>query len=394
MGDILDRLKGLELPAAAGILLVVSHAFLAACWLQKIVSKVPPGFLRLLAVLPTVTINAAIPFLFDERFIEQKHDILGGVLKTFCSFLIMWLMNCKILGYILARGVLVESESWHIWRFFGVLILPILPKKAKREDADLSKDPSEIRTCRSKVIDVAWYILRGYFKLAMVLLFAYIIWQEYPQTPWREPLYCYGLMYLLGTCFDYAQAVALAVFNIETIDSFNHPYFAQSLVDLWGARWNIMTAAHLKPLSYDIVLDGRLVSSKDKDSRPKKKRPEWVRALATIAIFVLSGLFHLIVFWYLVDLWAWEWMLFFFMFGPLMIVERAVTGIFEQRFGKKKRTGLLHYLLYLRYPLGVIYSNGGTLVLASFLFVPPIDRANIRRSAQHCYYFLIGQYID
>lgn len=34
----------------------------------------------------------------------------------------------------------------------------------------------------------------------------------------------YGLMYLLGSGFDVSQAVALMLFNIQTIDSFNHPY--------------------------------------------------------------------------------------------------------------------------------------------------------------------------
>lgn len=32
---------------------------------------------------------------------------------------------------------------------------------------------------------------------------------------------------------------------------------AQSLVDLWGVRWNIMTGAYFRPLAYDIIISGK-----------------------------------------------------------------------------------------------------------------------------------------
>lgn len=91
----------MELPAFIGVGVIYLHCFLSAIWLQKAVARMPAGLLRLLAVLPIMAVNAAIPFLFDERYFKQRHHILAGILKTFSSFLVMWLANCKVWQWLL-----------------------------------------------------------------------------------------------------------------------------------------------------------------------------------------------------------------------------------------------------------------------------------------------------
>lgn len=71
-----------------------------------------------------------------------------------------------------------------------------------------------------------------------------------------------------------------------------------------------------------------------------------------------------------------------------MIMERAVKGILDTCKWTKK-VSIPHIL---RVFFGSIYSNGGTLVLASFLFVPPIDRGGVHIGAGDWFYLLIGKY--
>lgn len=88
-----------ELPGFLGVGIIYLHCFLSALWLQKAAARLNPGLLRLLAVLPIVAVNAALPFMFDSKYVKQKYRILGGVLEMFSSFLVMWLANCKVCKY-------------------------------------------------------------------------------------------------------------------------------------------------------------------------------------------------------------------------------------------------------------------------------------------------------
>ncbi|GMH43226.1 hypothetical protein BSKO_11148 [Bryopsis sp. KO-2023] len=389
-------LEDWRMDTAVGIAGLIAYAFLAAVWLRFAVGRLPVGVARIVAMSPLIAVNCIIPFMFDSSYLEQSWAFGSAALHVATAFVIMWLQNCKMLAFSLNRGFLADIDTWSFWKFAAVLALPIMPKIKNKEDENLGAkleeevDPRAERC--SKLTDVLKYLGQLYFKLGMLLLFAYIIARKDPSTPWREPLYSYGLMYLLGVGFDGAQLIALAIFDIETIDSFNHPYLAQDLTDLWGKRWNIMTAATLKPISYDIILEGRFVRPNIKEER--KNRAEWVRAVATVFIFLLSGAFHIVFFWYAMHEWAWEWFLFFFIFGPLMIVERVIKTAMAPFFKKRKEDGAASLPGIISFPLRAIITNVFTLAIAGLLFCPPIHRSNIQYSAESFHYALLGRFIS
>lgn len=85
-----------EMGLPVGLAILLANALIAALWLHKAVTRIPAGILRFIAVLPTVAINCAVPFMFDTKVMHQQGPLRGGVMKITTSFVIMWLANCKV----------------------------------------------------------------------------------------------------------------------------------------------------------------------------------------------------------------------------------------------------------------------------------------------------------
>ncbi|GMH38431.1 hypothetical protein BSKO_06315 [Bryopsis sp. KO-2023] len=356
----MESLPEVHMTLAGGVLAVFLNGCLSSYYLKRFCATSTPGFWRLLVACPTILFNFLIPVMFDERIVKQSSEMWGAILSIYTSFLVAWLSNQKIIAYCLNRGILVSAENWDYWRFTGVVLCPINPKTDCRNDTGQS-----MLDTYTKSKEIGRWLTQCVFKNVMLLFMGVVIVKD-PGFPLTELGYGFGLMFWLGCCFDFMQAFALLVFDIDSIDSFDHPYLSIDNCELWSKRWNTMTAKVLKPLSYDLVKDGVLVN--DPDSA-KPKRPEWRRGAAVLSIFLLSGFMHCMCFWYVTRQWVWKWFMFFSSFGPVVLLEQIVKKFVHNNMGVKS----------IPLALGIFYTLSTHVILARFFFVPPAEEVGLLR---------------
>lgn len=93
-------------------------------------------------------------------------------------------------------------------------------------------------------------------------------------------------------------------------------------------------------------------------------------------IFILGAVVR-----YIGCFWSWRWMAFFFLFGPLLIVEKSVKDYFGGWLNlskQRKDEQGFNFAIVSRRVLGIIYSMGTAFFIAHYLFVPPVYRLGIQ----------------
>ncbi|KAL2483847.1 Acyl-CoA--sterol O-acyltransferase 1 [Forsythia ovata] len=101
----------------------------------------------------------------------------------------------------------------------------------------------------------------------------------------------------------------------EVAPPFNNPYFASSLRDFWGRRWNCVSSSTLRLAVYNPVLNkaSRIIG------------PKLAPTLALLSTFVVSALIHEIIFYYLGRVMPrWGTTLFFLIQGLCLVVENTL----------------------------------------------------------------------
>ncbi|XP_013663174.2 acyl-CoA--sterol O-acyltransferase 1-like [Brassica napus] len=167
-------------------------------------------------------------------------------------------------------------------------------------------------------------------------------------------LYAIHIYLLLELILAATATMVRAMSGLELELQFNKPYLATSLQDFWGRRWNLAVTGILRPTVYEPMI--QLFSVLD---------PNWSRVLAVLATFVVSGLMHELIFFYMGGLMPdWKVMWFFLVHGLCTTVEIAV---------KKKVNGRW------RLPTGVgrVLTFGFVMVTGLWLFLPVFNRGNI-----------------
>ncbi|CAI9292476.1 unnamed protein product [Lactuca saligna] len=140
----------------------------------------------------------------------------------------------------------------------------------------------------------------------------------------KMALFCVHIYVVLDVGLAMVAYLARAIVGFELEPQFDEPYLATSLQDFWGKRWNLMVTGILHPTVYLPVrsIFGRFLS-RDLASLP-----------AVTATFIVSGLMHELIFYYLGRLKpTWEVTWFFVIHGVLvsveLVVKRAVGGRFR-----------------------------------------------------------------
>nr|GMD77020.1 acyl-CoA--sterol O-acyltransferase 1-like [Ipomoea batatas] len=157
--------------------------------------------------------------------------------------------------------------------------------------------------------------------------------------------------------------MARAVLGLELEPTFNEPYLSASLQDFWGSRWNLMVNRILRPAVYSPFYD---VSDKYLGRK-------WATYPAVIATFMVSGLMHELIYFYLGRVRpTWEITWFFLLHGACVAVEIALKKALRDR---------------CRLPgiLGTILTLGFVTLTVCWLFLPQLLRceALVRALAEH-----------
>ncbi|KAF5200105.1 Acyl-coa--sterol o-acyltransferase [Thalictrum thalictroides] len=147
--------------------------------------------------------------------------------------------------------------------------------------------------------------------------------------------------------------------GLEIEPQFNKPYLASSLQDFWGKRWNLMVTSILRPSVYYPVV--RVFS--------RWIGKSWAQKFGVFATFIVSGLMHELIFYYLGRVKpTWEVMLFFVLHGVCMAVEIAVKKILKDKWQ-------LHPVVSTPLVIGFVVATGYWLFFPQLLRCDAVDRA-------------------
>ncbi|KAF5728871.1 acyl-CoA--sterol O-acyltransferase 1-like [Tripterygium wilfordii] len=245
-------------------IMVWASAMLALCYCHTIGRITKPGKSRFLAFLPVVLLFLYLPLNLHAVF------LVGPT-----SFFLSWLAPFRILLFAAGKGPLSStSPALSLQQFLLVSCLPIKIRRNK-------PDPS-LKTHKSPL---------NYSVKSLIFATAVPIFQNKEKiNPNLIKLsYCVYLYCALELFLAMIAAMARAWLGVEFEPQFNEPYLATSIQDFWGRRWNLMVTSTLHATVYDPV---RKVSTRVFGS---KLAP----LPAVVATFLVSGLMHELIFFYI-----------------------------------------------------------------------------------------------
>ncbi|XAR53844.1 Long-chain-alcohol O-fatty-acyltransferase [Bertholletia excelsa] len=340
---------------------------LTYCYLG--VKVIPRGLPRLISFIPVVSLFLILPL--------NLHSVhLGGS----TSFFVSWLANFKLLLLAFHRGPL-SDPSLSLLQFIAIGSLPIKIQQnpptntqnghsLSSTDVDKGNSISQKGKLEKKQIKRSqmsfWaYALMGLF---VTVLFRVYDYSEQIHAKLLMVIYSLHMYFMLEIMLAAVAAVVRIALGMELEAQFDKPYLSTSLQDFWGRRWNLMVTGILRPTVYKPVLSvaSRIVS------------PKWAQPPAMFLTFVVSGLMHELIFFYLDRVRpTWEITWFFLLHGACLLVEVQM---------KKLATGRCRLPWWVSAPLTI-----GFVIATSFwLFFPVFLRCNIVVRAVHEYNSLVA----
>ncbi|KAK6149682.1 hypothetical protein DH2020_017207 [Rehmannia glutinosa] len=304
-------------------------AYFSLCYCYFSGKLLPKGTTRLAAFLPVVCL-----FLFLPLQLNSVH--LSGT----TAFFLAWLANFKILMFAFDNGPL-SAPSISLSRFIAIACLPIKLQNSKENEKNISSAKGH-----NSILNYA----------IKALLFALIL-KIYDYDDYIHPrvilvIHCFHIYICLEIILAIAAAMARGLLGAELEPQFNEPYLSTSLQDFWGRRWNLMVTRILRPTVYLPVLNwsSGIVGRK------------WATMPAVMSTFVVSGLVHELIFYYLGRVKpTWEVTWFFLLHGACLMAEIVV---------KKEVNGRCR----LPRIVGTMLTVGFVMVTGFWLFFPPFLR--------------------
>ncbi|XP_020594726.1 probable long-chain-alcohol O-fatty-acyltransferase 5 [Phalaenopsis equestris] len=307
--------------AAAATL--VAYARLAA-------SHIPPGHRRLLALLPTIP-----PLFFLPLSFSSLH------LRAISAFFLAWLAVFKLLLLSFDSGPLSPSLP-----FITFLSIAVLPVKIRPISPSPKPKPPHLIPTAIKAILLSLLIPLYYYR------------DRFPHYLLLT-IFCLHIYLVLDIVLAAAAFPAGSLLGFDLEPQFNAPYLSTSLQDFWGRRWNLMVTAILRPSVYGPV------------------RARWGSAAGVMATFLVSGLMHELMAYYItLALPTGELSCFFVLHGVCTAVETRVKRVAKRNAGEGWRVN----------PVVSAAMTLGFLVLTGFwLFFPPLVRdGSDQRAIEEC----------
>ncbi|KAJ0578788.1 putative long-chain-alcohol O-fatty-acyltransferase [Helianthus annuus] len=303
-------------------------AILSICYCYLIPARISHGVRRLLSLLPIIPVFSILPLPISTVHLAFP-----------AFFFLVWLGNFKLLLFAFNRGPLSSTPRLPLRTFISLALLPINPKQSHYKISN----PFPFSLPKPILLPVKAAIL------AVIVLHAY----EYKDNlHWTVVIVLYFThMYLsfeLGFAITAILAKIFLGFDFEIDPQFNEPYLATSLQDFWGRRWNLVSSSILRASVYNPV---RAMCT------PTLSRLHG-QMLAIFVTFVVSGLMHELMFFYLMRVWpTWEVTWFFVLHGLCTATEVAVKDAVKGRFQLHRMVSGLLTLVFM-------FVTGGWLFLA------------------------------
>uniref|UniRef100_A0A7C9A4Q4 Long-chain-alcohol O-fatty-acyltransferase n=1 Tax=Opuntia streptacantha TaxID=393608 RepID=A0A7C9A4Q4_OPUST len=301
------------------ILISLSYSYLTS-------SKIPSGKLRLLFLLPVFTLHSLLPLS------------LSSTLPTgITAFFITWLANFKLLLFSFNLGPL--SPSLSLPKF---ILTAAFPVKIKGSPSPLNPKPTKI-------------LPLNLWSKALIFAILVALCDHHKSTlpQWAVlGVYCAMLYLFIDVILGVSNMIVGSTIGVELEPPSDEPYAATSLQDFWGRRWNLMVTDTLR---YTVYLPLRVFLSKYLG-----KASASAAAIATS--FLVSGLMHELIFYYMSRVRpTWEVTWFFVLHGLCVVVEVAL----KRALGPKLR---FHWVVTGPLTVGFVMGTG------FWWFFPPLVR--------------------
>ncbi|XVF77324.1 hypothetical protein PTKIN_Ptkin14bG0033900 [Pterospermum kingtungense] len=314
-----------------------------------LVSKVPKGKLRLFCLLPIIYLFTILPFYLSHVFPR-------GLTASFIS----WFGSFKLLLFAFDKGPLSSHlEPCPFIHFILKACVPVKIKEYAKNPSPQTPQTSQNSSPRHSKWPLNWP--------TKVLLFAILV-SAHNHKQHVHPkivLLSYScLVYLLiDIVFDISNGLLYATIGLELDPPSNEPYLSTSLQDFWGKRWNIMVTDLLRHTIYKPVR-----SFSDMFLGPK-----WAPLPAILATFVVSGLMHEALFYFMTRASpTWEVTCYFVLHGACVLVEVELKRVFS---GQPQ----LHWAVSTPLTVGFVVGT------ATWLFFPPLLRTGaLERAIGEC----------
>ncbi|KAJ4951873.1 hypothetical protein NE237_028705 [Protea cynaroides] len=288
--------------------------------------------------------------------------IVSKIPKGVTAFLLTWLGNSKLLLYAFDQGPLSFDHPKSFLHFLAIACLPIKIKpnpspKSVSNPSATSQNPLKAKSGESSSLQLP---KTSPLVLAFKVLLFSLMLRIYDYRPHLHQnlimiLYCGHVYLLLEIVLIVCSAPARALLGLEIEPQSNEPYFSTSLQDFWGRRWNLMVPSILRPTVYDPTR--RIVE--------QIYGIKWALATAVLAAFLVSGLMHELIYFYVMRVApTWEVTWFFVLHGVCTAVEIVI---------KKALTGRVR----LNRAISGAFALGFVMVTAFWLFFPQILRNGV-----------------
>ncbi|CAN1238667.1 Probable long-chain-alcohol O-fatty-acyltransferase 5 [Linum grandiflorum] len=287
----------------ANFIKVWTIASICLSYAYFISSKLPKGIPKLISLLPVF-------YLFFVTLPLSLHTIH---LVSTSAFFLVWLASSNLLLFSFDLPPLSPPPQ-SLFRFISLACFPIKLRSTSICNQNWEKSP---------IIILSLAVVKFILLIVLFNIYDY----RYLMRAFLRLLYlmmidcCINLYYrkvVLALC----TVPARALFGFELELQFDKPYLATSLQEFWGRRWNLVVSNVLRPTVYVPVklAAGRVVGRR------------WASLLAVVAAFVVSGLMHELLYYYMNRVGpTWEVTWFFVIHGVCVAAEVAVKKKFNEK---------------------------------------------------------------
>ncbi|KAG6411719.1 hypothetical protein SASPL_129803 [Salvia splendens] len=266
-------------------------ALAALSYSRFVSSKLPKGKWRLISISPVLFLFAILPLHTPSAFI-----------RALTAFFLTWLASFKLLLFSFDLGPLHSDPPKSLPVFLAAAALPftLAPAASPRNPPKLPLNfPAKIAIA-ALLISLLFERRRNLHPIVIMLL------------------YCLLLFLMIEIMVGLSSKAAWALLGAELQPPSDEPYLAASLQDFWGRRWNLTVSGVLREAVFQ-------------PARAAAGAAVGARAAAMVGVlasFLVSGVMHELLFWYLTPgaRPSWEMTGFFVLHGVCVVAEFAGKG--------------------------------------------------------------------
>ncbi|KAF5730512.1 putative Wax synthase [Tripterygium wilfordii] len=299
---------------------------------NKLISK---GKLRLLSLLPIYYIFTILPLYLST-----------AVPTALTAVFITWLGSFKLLLFAFDQGPLIPSNHDPPLSLTQFISIACLPVKIKQNQ----KHPSHQTHKSPPKLPLNWPTKVVLFGL-LIGVHGNVIQHLHPKMVLI--VHCVMLYLFVDIIFGGGIGLVGLVLGMELEPPSDEPYLSTSLQDFWGRRWNLMVTNLLRHTIYNpvrVFLEFQVGQ-------------QWATPVAVLAAFLVSGLMHELLFYYVIRATpTWEMTWYFVLHGACLVVENVMRKLVVGRW-------------HLHRAVSCLLTVGFVVATTEWLFFPPLVRS-------------------